>query len=85
MSANRQLIIGLLMGMQMLLAACPAFASGGDALASIGEYAKESFSPQRNELFEIPVTVPTPETLKAVQVEIRTADDDPVRTLEIEL
>ncbi len=85
MSANRQLIIGLLMGMQMLLAACPVFAGGVDVLASIGEYAKESFSPQRNELFEIPVTVPIPETLKAVQVEIRTADDDLVRTLEIEL
>ena len=78
-------LMRLFIVMQLLFAVCPAFSSGDDALASIGEYTKQSFSPQRNELFEIPVTVPAPEKLGAVQIEIRTADNDPVRVLEVEL
>ena len=76
-----QLNMRLFIGMQLMLAACPAVASDDDVLASIGEYTQESFSPQRNELFEIPVTVPTLQKLTAVQIEIRTADDDPVRPI----
>lgn len=73
-----------MIGFCLLLAANAAVASGHDVLASIGNYTSGSFSPERSETFEIPVFIPSPVQLKAIQIEIRTGDDDLVRTLKAE-
>jgi hypothetical protein len=52
-------------------------------LVAIGAYPKPSFSPSRDEQFRIPLLVPHPEALSEIKIEIRTADDDPIRTLTV--
>ncbi len=52
-------------------------------VAAIGDYASESFSPVRGESFSIPVHVNDPAKVKAIKVEIRSSDDDLMRTLAI--
>ncbi len=52
-------------------------------VAAIGDYANESFSPVRGESFSIPVHVNDPAKVKAIKVEIRSSDDDLMRTLAI--
>ena len=81
-SWGRKSVHALMIGLCLLLAANAAVASGHDALASIGDYTSGSFSPERNETFGIPVFIPSPEQLKAIQIEMRTGDDDLVRTLK---
>ena len=81
LSRRREPAGALMIGFCLLLAA--ASASGADAHATIGEYTRVSFSPERNETFVIPVSIPSPERVKAMEIQIRTADDDPVRTLEL--
>jgi hypothetical protein len=51
--------------------------------AAIGDYARESFAPARGESFSIPVHVNDPAKVKAIKVEIRSSDDDLMRTLAI--
>jgi flagellar hook assembly protein FlgD len=74
-------VVTLLVVLSLLLAESAA-ASGHNFLASIGDYTSGSFSPERNETFGIPVFIPSSEQVKALQIEIRTGDDDLVRTLK---
>jgi hypothetical protein len=53
------------------------------AAVAIGDYARDSFAPTRGESFLIPVHVNDPANLKAFKVEIRSSDDDLMRTLAI--
>ena len=55
----------------------------GDHSVSIGTYPTSSFSPSRNERFSIPLDLSHPELLSKVALEIRTADDDLIRTLTV--
>lgn len=58
-----------------------ASASEKSLSVSVGKYAKSSFAPARNEVFKIPINVANPEQIKEVKIEIRSGDDDLVRTL----
>ena len=63
----------------LLLPPCAAAAP----VAAIGDYASDSFAPVRGENFSIPVHVNDPARVKAIRVEIRSSDDDLMRTLAI--
>ncbi|HBH36694.1 MAG TPA: hypothetical protein DDW45_10325, partial [Gammaproteobacteria bacterium] len=52
-------------------------------VAAIGDYASDSFAPVRGESFSIPVHVNDPAKVKEIKVEIRSSDDDLMRTLAI--
>ena len=53
------------------------------AVAEIGDYATESFAPVRGESFSIPLHLNDPTTVKHIEVEIRSSDDDLMRTLVV--
>lgn len=63
----------------LLLLPCAA----ADPAVVIGDYASDSFSPVRGESFSIPVRVNNPEKIKAIKVEIRSSDDDLIRSLVV--
>ncbi|MES9905271.1 MAG: hypothetical protein ABW168_21675 [Sedimenticola sp.] len=69
----------------LILSVLPIFVMASEtvAIASIGAYTKASFAPVRDEVFAIPVVVENPERLKDLKVEIRTSDDDLIRTLNL--
>ncbi len=52
-------------------------------LAAIGPYKKAHFAPARNETFLIPIEIKTPGDVKELLVEIRTVDDDLIKTLNL--
>ena len=52
-------------------------------VAAIGDYPSDSFAPARGESFSIPVRVNDPAKLKTLKVEIRSSDDDLMRTLRL--
>ena len=81
---KRRPVLSLAIIMQLLLAATAASAAGDDVLASIDDYTTGSFSPARNETFVIPILIRSPEQVKTAHIEIRTGDDDLVRTLELQ-
>jgi hypothetical protein len=52
-------------------------------VAAIGDYTRESFAPVRGESFSIPVHLHDPANVKQINVEIRSSDDDLMRTLVV--
>lgn len=78
---NNRFKVGMLI--MLMLSALPAFAFAAEADASvaIGSYARASVAPARDEVFTIPITVTDPGELEQIKVEIRTSDDDLIRTL----
>ena len=52
-------------------------------LATFLPYKKSSFAPLRKEFFTIPIEIKNPQKVKHVLIEIRTADDDLVRVLNL--
>lgn len=67
----------------LLSALLPNVSAVSAAVAEIGKYTRESFAPARGESFSIPVHVGDPADVKAVRIEIRSSDDDLIRTLAI--
>ncbi len=65
--------------------AIPALLSASEStqIVSMATFEKASFAPERNEEFVIPITISNPEKINDVKVEIRTSDDDLVRTLSL--
>lgn len=65
--------------------ACPSVSSASQSVPSVSiePYAKASFAPARNEAFTIPITISDPGKIKDIKVEIRSSDDDLVRTLKL--
>lgn len=53
----------------------------GFSLLEVSDFKNASFSPARGEKFVIPVITKDPENIKKIDVEIRTSDDDLVKTI----
>ena len=66
----------------MLTLLLPAYAAAAP-VAAIGDYPSDSFAPARGESFSISVHVNEPANLKALKIEIRSSDDDLMRTLRL--
>ena len=61
----------------------PVTASSDSSLLSIAPYKKSSFAPARGETFIMPVKIVEAEKIKKINIEIRTSDNDLVRTLSL--
>jgi hypothetical protein len=53
------------------------------ASVTIGEYKEESFAPSRDEIFTIPIKIDQQADIQKLAIEIHTADDDLVTTLNL--
>ena len=81
MALNDKLMFGI--ALALVWCVIPAFSHASEAnpVVSIAAYKKGSFSPARKEVFSIPVTISDPDQLEELKLEIRSGDDDLIRTL----
>ena len=81
---NSRFIVGCLVVLALFAFSDFAVASDDGSPVSIGSYTKASFAPTRNEAFMIPINIAHPKQIKEIKIEIRSSDDDLVRTLSLE-
>lgn len=79
----RHTITHILVATLLLIGLLPGASADSSPVAEIGAYSRESFAPVRGENFSIPVHVNDPAKIKALKVEIRSSDEDLMRTLTL--
>ncbi len=67
----------------LIIVLSPYLSADTAPVAAIGDYASDSFAPVRGESFSIPVHVNATAKVKVIKVEIRSSDDDLMRTLTV--
>ena len=76
-------IITRIAAVLLIVVLSPYASADTTPVAAIGDYASESFAPARSESFSIPVHVNDPAKVKQIKIEIRSSDNDLMRTLVV--